>query len=88
MTEIGEKIAGLVLEENREDCWFCREPPRDPELTTDLAEDPDSLGLQENDLKNDSSKLGGALGHRPVWRIFVPGVEEPVDVVQIGRAHV
>ncbi|MGH8622233.1 MAG: hypothetical protein ACRET3_08860 [Burkholderiales bacterium] len=79
MTQIGEKIALLVLEENRENCWFCREPPRDEQHTTDLGEDP--AGPQENDLANDSSRLGRALGHRPTWTIRVPGVDQPVNVV-------
>ena len=70
--EIGEPIRVLVPDLSPgEKCWACEADPPE-ERQNDLDESPDSLGEPENDLKNDSSKLGTNLGSRPTWRISVP----------------
>ncbi|MGD2154638.1 MAG: AHH domain-containing protein, partial [Gemmatimonadales bacterium] len=79
--EIGEAIAVAVMTTPKEDCWFCKEERKADDPKNDLDEDPDSKGKPENQLQNDSSKLGQALGHRPSWSIVVPKMTEPVGVV-------
>ena len=70
--QIGEKIAVLVATpDNDEPCWACEEPPATPEQN-DLDEQPSSMGEAENDLHNDSSKLGKNLSGRPTWQVKVP----------------
>lgn len=78
--QVGESIAVAVISAGKDDCWFCKEKPKDDQASTDLAEDPDSVGKPENDLKNDSSKLGAALGHRPAWTIVLPDIGERAEV--------
>ncbi len=76
MTQIGEQIAIDVMAQTKPDCWYCKKEPG-PETRNKLEEDPPSTGgivdnVPENDLKNQSSTLGGALGRRPKWKIAVP----------------
>lgn len=92
--EIGESIAVQVsMPDKGEPCWACEEAPKAPLSPNDLVEDPSSLGDAENQLKNDSSKLGQKLGHRPTWRIRAPAtspgsvrVEHVVEVTP-GAHH-
>lgn len=79
--QIGESIGLLVMTTDKENCWFCKEEPKDPNLRTDLDETPSSVGKTENDLGNDSSKLGSALGHKPSWTIKVAETGESASVV-------
>lgn len=74
--DIGESIAINVIAPKKTECWFCQEPVKEPNKKNDLAEDPDSIGKPENDLTNDSSKLGSALKFRPNWRIALPATEQ------------
>lgn len=83
--EIAEKIAVAVVSDGKDDCWFCSEKPKET-AKTDLNEDPSSIGLPENDLRNNSSALGSALGSRPSWVITIPGVGEAAEVVP-GAHH-
>lgn len=70
--EIGEPVGIVVAALSPDEkCWACESDPP-PQLKNDLDESPDSIGEPENDLTNDSSKLGINLGHRPTWRISVP----------------
>jgi hypothetical protein len=72
--EMGEPVGIVVAALSPDEkCWACEADPPE-ERQNDLDESPDSLGPPENDLKNDSSKLGTNLGHRPTWRITVPDV--------------
>ncbi|MCG5056121.1 MAG: AHH domain-containing protein [Myxococcales bacterium] len=72
--QIGEKIAALVATpDSDEPCWACEEPPAGSQKN-DLDEQPSSMGDAENDLHNDSSKLGKNLGFRPSWQVKVPHV--------------
>jgi hypothetical protein len=81
IVEIAEGIAVAVVTGGHEDCWFCKEKPKDENAKTDLDEEPSSVGKLENDLKNDSSKLGNALGHRPSWMIALPNIDTTAQVV-------
>jgi hypothetical protein len=90
--EIGEAIAVTVSTPDKDEpCWACEKPKDDPN-PNDLDEDPSSIGLAENDLKNDSSQLGRNLGFRPTWTVKVPDLEHgerimrTVDVVP-GAHH-
>jgi A nuclease family of the HNH/ENDO VII superfamily with conserved AHH len=80
MTEIAEGIAILVLSPGKDDCWYCKEKPKTDPVKNDLVEEPSSKGKAENDLSNDSSKLGTALGFRPRWEIQVEDLEGKVAV--------
>jgi hypothetical protein len=80
--EIGESIAvSVATSDQDEDCWACQEPPRG-DLTNKLNEDPSSIGEPENQLTNDSSKLGSNLGHRPQWQIQVPDTEAGKSIMR------
>lgn len=80
--EIGESIAVLVTTpEGKEKCWACEADPP-PARHNDLDESPSSVGEPENQLTNDSSKLGLKLGHRPEWKINVPDVGDSGPIVR------
>lgn len=71
MTQVGETIAILVATRDKDEpCWACKEEPEE-KRKNELDEDPPS-SKEENDVKNNSSKLGRALGGRPSWTINVP----------------
>lgn len=70
--QIGEAIAVTISTPDQDEpCWACKQ---EPEVVKDnlLVEEPSSLGEHENDLHNDSSKLGESLGFRPEWHVTVP----------------
>jgi hypothetical protein len=81
--EIGELIAVEAVALNpKEDCWYCKKPPKGKELENDEVAKPDTSdsetpdGVPENKEDNSSSKLGAALiGHgqkEPAWTIDNP----------------
>lgn len=69
--QLGEAIAVMVATPDEGACWACEAPPPEDPKPNDLAEDPDSASAAENNLHNDSSKLGRNLGRRPSWNITV-----------------
>lgn len=77
---IAVTIAELATPEGKENCWFCKEQPGESKENI-FEESPSSIGEAENDLNNDSTKLGEALGHRPQWRIKTPGSTKFTTVV-------
>lgn len=83
--QVGETIAVIVFSKGKEDCWYCKEKPEKDDLQNQLVEAPSSIGKKENDLKNDSSELGKALGFRPMWSIKTPHTDKKVYV--IAAAH-
>lgn len=84
--QVGEKIAVIVFSKDKEACWYCKEEkPKKDDLKNKLMDNPSSIGKKENDLKNDSSDLGKALGFRPVWPIKTPQTDKETYV--IAAAH-
>lgn len=92
MTQIGEGVAIAVTKETDEECWFCKEPPKEKGLKNSEVADPDTsdseteTSVPENDEKNDSSALGENLGNRPKWTITCPDKNLPTEVVP-GAHH-
>jgi hypothetical protein len=69
MTDIGEQIAVDAAAEGSDDCWYCKEEPKDNRKTNVT---PNPVDDSENDLENNSSTLGENLGKRPKWKIQAP----------------
>lgn len=83
--QAGEPIANLVTARS-EDCWYCKEPPK--ESKSDPVEDPSSQGKEEQNLNNDSSKLGLNLGHKPDWTLTSGGEDgTAAEASIVAAAH-
>lgn len=78
--QINEIVANAVSQEPKDDCWFCQEKAKTTQLKNDETADPatsdseleDPVTIPENNVDNDSTKLGTALGSEPSWSIENP----------------
>lgn len=91
MTQIAIGVAIGMIQEHEGDCWFCKEEPTSDKLKNDLDSSPDTSNSEsednvpENDVVNNSGKLGRKLGNKPTWEITCP--KHNVSTKVLPAAH-